>query len=436
MRFLGFRQISALALGFVVASAAAGHASSGVKYHIYAGNTHSHTAYTWSHGEQFTRSQGCAGILVYGGDPPSSPFGTWTAGYVKSKKSCPTIYVIDSWQYPSPNSILKPDWQKYQGPPSKHYEVAKANGFDFDTTTDHSQEASFDPSRPNNPNWLATKREAAAATDRNFVALAGFEYSENNGPGGVGHLNVINSDGILNALAPGVNLPYLYKWLEAARPNGAGPLVVSFNHPGAHQYNDWDYRDPKITNIITMLEVINSNKRIHYEGFINALDKGWKVSPVSGLDNHGLSGLSKDTSRTFVLATSKTKVAILDAMKHRRTYASLDKDIQCQYTVNREIMGSTLNRPTSFKFHISISDPDTNNPSDKITRIDIVKDGGAVVQTYTPTTPDYSVQWSPTIQDSSNKFFFVRVWNAGGGDAPGADPANPIAWLAPVWTGR
>lgn len=407
-----------------------------MQYQIYAGNTHSHTAYTWSHGEQYVRNRACAGILVYQRQPSTSPFGTWTAGYVASKNHCATIYVIDSWQYPSPSSILKSDWENYQGPPSKHYEVAKMNGYDFYVTSDHSQEASFNPPSPNNPNWLATKREAAQATDRKFVALAGFEYSENDGPGGKGHLNVINSAGILNALAPGVDLPYLYKWLKTAPPNGSGPVVVSFNHPGPHQYNDWAYRDPQITNIITLLEVINSNNHIHYEGFIHALDKGWKVSPVSGLDNHGLTGISKDTSRTFVLATSKTKVAILEAMKHRRTYASLDKDIQCRYTVNGKIMGSTLSQPKTFKFDISISDPDTNNPNDKITKIDIVQDGGVVVQTYTLAAPDYSVQWSPTIHDSTNKYFFVRVWNAGGGDAPKADPSKPIAWLAPVWTGR
>jgi hypothetical protein len=44
--------------------------------------------------------------------------------------------------------------------------------------------------------------------------------------------------------------------------------------------------------------------------------------------------------------------------------------------------------------------------------------------------------WRPTISDATNKFFFVRVWNAGGGDAPSANPAQPVAWLAPVWTGR
>ena len=406
------------------------------QYKIYAGNTHSHTQFTWSHGEQYLPNRGCAGIFVYGGEPESSPLGVWKTGYVASKNHCATIYVINSWQYPSPNNTLRPDWQKVQGPPSEHFALAKKDGFDFYTTADHSQEASFMPPGPDNPAWLAAKREAAAATDNAFVALAGFEFSENNGPGGRGHINVINSDSILNALAPGVDLPYLYRWLATAKPSGNGPVVASFNHPGPDQYADWSGRTPAVTNVITMLEVINSNDHIHYQGFINALDKGWKVSPVSGLDNHGLTGIGKDKSRTFVLATAKTKVAILEAMKHRRTYASLDENIQCRYTVNGKIMGSTLGRPSTFHFDIHISDPDVNNPNDKITKIDIVKDHGEVAQTYTPTTPSVDVTWTPTIRDATSKYFFVRVWNAGGGDAPHPDPTKPVAWLAPVWTGR
>ncbi|MEO6912083.1 MAG: hypothetical protein ABI158_14290, partial [Edaphobacter sp.] len=107
-----------------------------------------------------------------------------------------------------------------------------------------------------------------------------------------------------------------------------------------------------------------------------------------------------------------------------------------RYTVNGSIMGSTLTRPSIFRFDINVGDPDTNNPNDKITKIDIIKDHGEVVQSYTPDTPGYTVNWKPIIKDTTNKYFFVRVWNAGGGDAPKADSAKPIAWLAPVWTGR
>jgi hypothetical protein len=409
--------------------------STGDDYQILTGSTHAHTAYTWSHGEQFVKNE-CKGILVFG---PSSSFpGTsmWSNGYVQSKTGCQGIYVIEGSQLPSPSMTVRPDWQTYQGPPSRHYGLAKANGYDFYVTTDHSQEIAFQPPGPDNPTWLASKRQAAEASTNDFVALAGFEYSENDGPGGTGHINVINTDGILNALVPGVDLPYFYKWLKTARPNGEGAVVATFNHPAADQYNNWDYRDPQITDIITGLEVINSNNKIHYAAFVKALDHGWKVSPVCGNDNHGLSGIPKNTSRTFVLAKSRSKAGILEAMKNRRTYASLARNLQCRYTVNGAIMGSTL-APSTGKFHfdISISTPDIDNPKSKITRIDIVKDGGIVVQEYTP-GPGSSVHWAPVIEDQTSKFFFVRVWNAGGGDAPGADPANPVAWLAPVWTGR
>ena len=98
------------------------------------------------------------------------------------------------------------------------------------------------------------------------------------------------------------------------------------------------------------------------------------------------------------------------------------------------MMGSTLDRPEVLKFDISVSDPHLANPNDRITKIDIVKDGGVVVQTYNPTANP--VHLTPEIRDSTSKYLFVRIWNSGGGDAPGADPAKPVAWLAPVWTGR
>lgn len=399
--------LTAIAVSISAVPLSAQTASRPLKYHIYAGNTHAHTIFTMSHGAQYQHLPGFKHFM-----------------YVDSQGVSHTL-----------NTRLKDDWDKFQGLPSAHYALAKASGFDFYVTTDHSQEAGFHPTSPISSAWLATNEEAAEATDSGFVALRGFEYSENNGPGGKGHLNVINSRTYLNALETGIDLQYLYKWLDTVASNGEGPVVASFNHPGAHQYNNWSYRDPRITNIITMLEVINSNWHIHYAGFVNALDAGWKVSPVSGLDNHNLWGITNQKSRTFVLAEAKTKKAILNAMKSRRTYASLDQNIRCWYTVNDKIMGSTLQKPSVFHFHIVIKDPDVTNPKDKITKIDIVKDSGQIVATYTPGAA-YSIEWSPTVEDAHNKYFFIRVWNAGGGDAPHANPEKPVAWLAPVWTGR
>lgn len=408
------RPCSLFALAAALAGAAAGADSPpGAQYQIYAGNTHAHTQYTWSHGAQFANAAAEPGAGKKGG-LRISPEGS---------------------QSPPEGLTPRPDWQKFQGPPAAHFALAKAHRYDFYITSDHSQEAPLNPVDPANPAWVASRREAAGATDAGFVGLAAFEYSENNGPGGKGHLNVYNTHEYLNALAPGRDLPFLYRWLQTARPDGDGPVVASFNHPGASQYGDWADADPQVADVITLLEVINSNNKIHYDAFLHALAKGWKVSPVCGNDNHGLGGITQHTSRTLVLATARTKAAILDALKHRRTYASLEGNLQCRYAVNGALMGSTLAGADTFRFDIWISDPDTAKPAHRITKIDIVKDAGVVVEEYTP-APAHAVRWTPVIRDAASRFFFVRVWNAGGGEAKGGDPQKPVAWLAPVWIAR
>jgi len=96
-------------------------AAPAAQYHIYAGNTHAHTVYTWSHGEQWAK--------------PKEEVG-------KDKK--PGIYVSpEGAQYPAEFLVLKPDWKKLQGPPAEHFARAKAQGLDFYAVTDHSQEAEF-----------------------------------------------------------------------------------------------------------------------------------------------------------------------------------------------------------------------------------------------------------------------------------------------------
>ncbi len=157
------------------------------------------------------------------------------------------------------------------------------------------------PAPPTPPGW-PTKQQAADATDSTYVGLAGYEHSENNGPDGNGHFNVINSPAYLDALEKGVGIQEFYTWLKT-QPGA----VVSFNHPKPESYNRFAYRDAGVTDIITLLEVINSNKNIHYPAFLVALDTGWKVSPVCGNDNHGFWGITNHTSRTFVLAEDQSR---------------------------------------------------------------------------------------------------------------------------------
>src|SRR5882724_10715962 len=62
------------------------------RYHIYAGSTHAHTAYSWSHGDQFINTKQDSG-----------------------EEKVPGISVSpEGVQFPAKSKITKPDWQKFQ----------------------------------------------------------------------------------------------------------------------------------------------------------------------------------------------------------------------------------------------------------------------------------------------------------------------------------
>ena len=220
LRTLAVTTATVMAVASSVAIAQSQEQPIAPEYHIYAGNTHAHTSYTWSHGEQWVKNS-CSGVPIYLPDPKDPAAHTWSEeGNQPPSGKCPTMIIIGSSQYPGPYDVLKPDWQKYQGPPSEHFKLAKAAGYDFYAVSDHSQDAAFQPVSPTNAAWVETKREADAATTPQFVAIRAYEHSENDGPNGVGHLNVFNSATYLNALDPGVDLQTLYKWLKTVKSNG------------------------------------------------------------------------------------------------------------------------------------------------------------------------------------------------------------------------
>lgn len=80
-------------------------------------------------------------------------------------------------------------------------------------------------------------------------------------------------------------------------------------------------------------------------------------------------------------------------MQHRRIYASLDGNLRARETVNGAVMGSTLARPGTFRFDFAIEDPDRDDPRSRVTRIEVIKDGGAVAASFVPPTLLSSRRW-------------------------------------------
>lgn len=230
-----------------------------------------------------------------------------------------------------------------------HFRLAKANGYDFYCVTDHSQYESYTPQA-----WEHIKAAADAATDASFVAIRGYEHSENNGPGAKGHQNVYNSSDYLNALAEGIDMPYFHNWLADAANAGA---VVSMNHPGKEQYGGFACYNEQARPHIRLIELINGTDDYH-ESFLAALAKGWKVSPVAGCDNHATKPIAAWQPRTGVAAKKLTRESLLEAMAAGRTYATYDKNLRLLYYVNNHVMGSEIRTSADeLTFEIEASDP-------------------------------------------------------------------------------
>jgi len=319
------------------------------------------------------------------------------------------------------------DAQKTGNTPGINYQEAKKNGFQFYIITDHSHYDTF-----TGETWQDTKIQAGNYLEDDFVSLYGFEYSENNGPNGKGHINAINTTDYLNALADGMWLDYFYSWL--IDQNKKTKVVASFNHPGLDQYNNWDYFSTERREIITMLEVINGVSKSdikpdsiigknHYKSWLVALQKGWRVSPVAGLDAHSPNALRKGEYRTGIWAESLTKEAILDAMANRRTFATYDRNLRVFYWVNGREMGTVIENPSVLRFKIVAADPDGDKEKDRIRKIEIIAGNDVVVAS--ETFNNHEVEWETELSPDF-KYYLIKVYTQ-------KDARQPMAYVAPVW---
>ena len=321
---------------------------------------------------------------------------------------------------------------------------------DFVAFTDHSnyfdsknnpnvEAALYDMSLVNDSDpshsWATYKNTVAAFNAANvgkMVAIAGFEMTWSGGPG---HINTFNTPGIvsrnnttLNNKTKDAGLQAYYKLLS--QKEGANS-ISQFNHPGTTFGNfiDFGYWDAVVDTRMYMVEVGNGEGQIgaggyypSYEQYIMALDKGWHVAPTNNQDNHkGRWGNAND-ARDVILTDDFTEDGIYAALRARRMYATEDKNLEIDYTVNGNMMGSIIDVPEKLNFEISFNDPDR---TDSIAKVELVVNSGKVAYTWNSAADlangSVSVELAPEYT-----YYFVRV-TEGDGD---------LAVTAPVWVGE
>lgn len=321
---------------------------------------------------------------------------------------------------------------------------------DFVAFTDHSNY--FDSK--NNPNveaalydtslvkdsdpshsWATYKNTVAAFNAANVgkkVAIAGFEMTWSGGPG---HINTFNTPGIvsrnnttLNNKTKDAGLQAYYKLLSQTEGVDS---ISQFNHPGTTFGNfiDFGYWDAVVDTRMYMVEVGNGEGQIgaggyypSYEQYIMALDKGWHVAPTNNQDNHKGKWGNANDARDVILTDDFTEDGIYEALRARRMYATEDKNLDLDYTVNGNMMGSIIDVPEKLNFEISFNDPDR---TDSIAKVELVVNSGKVAYTWDSAADlakgSVSVELAPEYT-----YYFVRV-TEGDGD---------LAVTAPVWVGE
>lgn len=321
---------------------------------------------------------------------------------------------------------------------------------DFVAFTDHSNY--FDTSGAANPeaalydaNQMTTasaeKWNAYTGTIDHFnaehagklVALAGFEMTWSGGPG---HINTFNTEGIvsrnnatLNNKTGDAGLQAYYKLLSN---ENLADSISQFNHPGTTFGNfiDFGYYDPIVDTRIHLVEVGNGEGAIgaggyypSYEQYIMALDKGWHVAPTNNQDNHKGKWGNANDARDVVLTDDFSEEGIYEAIRNYRVYATEDKNLEINYTLNGQMLGSILEEvPESVNINVSIYDPDS---SDSIARVEVVVNSGAVAYTWDDPAELAAGELTCAIP-ADYSYYFIRV-TQGDGD---------LAVTAPVWVGE
>jgi uncharacterized protein YdeI (BOF family) len=262
------------------------------------------------------------------------------------------------------------------------------------------------------------------ATDPDFLALRGFEYTQ----GAEGHINVYNTvrhatrtkvtgcsfcDFTPN-LEAGVTVQGFYPWLAVTGTVGldAAGTVMQFNHPGWINFNDWTYH-PEVSSVARLEEVGNGNGTSYMfseEQYIRSLDYGWKVGATNNADTHTTAWGTNTDHRTGVLMPELTKTALLEALRARRTYASEDKNYSLSMKANGFWMGSEIANIGTIQFVIDGSDPDAG---DLTSLVQLITDQGKVVAEYQPGTASFT--WTPQIVITTGvHYFYVKVTQADG----------------------
>ena len=331
--------------------------------------------------------------------------------------------------------------------PTDAYNYARGKGLDFLMASEHnhmydgsdSTNAAADPAVAKALYQSGLK----AASDYNtahpgFLAMYGLEWGViSNG----GHMNIFNSTELLgwesnssgqliaDTLTPKSDYAGLYTlmrqrgWIgQFNHPESSGQFLVNGVALGYTADGD---------QAMALCEVMNSSafstntsetetSRSNYEGACNkALEAGYHVAFSTDQDNHCANWGASYTNRTGVLiptGTALSAASMLDAIKARRVFATMDKTSQLVLTANGHLMGERFANSGSLNLVASFASSSGKTVASVVIYEGVPGRNGSVSQ--------LSTSANTTITPALGEHYYYAKLTQNDGN---------ILWSAPVW---
>jgi glycerophosphoryl diester phosphodiesterase len=346
--------------------------------------------------------------------------------------------------------------------PASYFAAAKQHGVDFIGSSEHSDNALLpltvnqgclspdvakcvtplpSPDEPAAPvsKWQLTLQQARAASDGNFTAFRGFEWTSDR----FGHINVFFSRHDFNAKSTEgytLSMESFWTWF-ATRPEfggGADGLAV-FNHPGredqiesngvihdpAYAFNGFEYR-PEADLRMVGIEVFGKSGDAYDTDngappggwYAFALDRGWHVGAVGAEDEHGTRWAQPERAKTILIARDRSEGALREAMFARRFYALAQNhnDLRLSFTADGLPMGARLARAEGAQVLIEAAVIAAMPAGGKL---ELVTNGGQVAAESLTNTLSHSVS-----AVAGERWYYLRVLRSDG---------RPVAYSSPLW---
>ncbi len=297
------------------------------------------------------------------------------------------------------------------GSPDRAYRYARDNaGLDFFSLGDHAEAISSSEYR--NMKSIANSYNR----DGSFVTFWGFEWSSST----YGHILITNADDYCTSRQSSTNtFDELSRWISQRE------CIAFFNHPGREddRGREFDHFTDAPNDKFVGIELWNktrgfdtyyyNNGYFSNDGGLNyweeALARGWKLGAGGAEDNHGTNWGNRTDYRMAILANSLTRSALYSAMKQRRFFSTLDKNIALSFKVNGQEMGSTV---AGGSYGMQIRATDGNN--ERFTRVILYKNG-AEEQRWNVNTSSVNITYDINLSDGDN--YYVKVTQSDGDEA-------------------